>query len=425
MTLRCLALSRGPWPPPSPASRATQCHFCSQAGVRAAMAAGLLPPCGGGLRRGVALNLESSGALFLPNVRSARPPILSFPHKSLRPGARKRGPGGGRDANRRPSDSRQRFVNSEASRARRARLFHASGRRRRPAIAGRMWAWRGPTFAPGANMVRLNVIYTRTGDKGESGLGDGTPQVQDRRALRRDGRRRRDQLRLGLARLHTAGGDDPGLAEIEATLARVQNDLFDLGADLCLPQAEGEAPGAALRVAASQVEALERAIDTMNEKLAPLRSFILPGGTPAAAALHSARRLPARRAQRRRARRNRRRSGRAPRPSPISTACRTICSSRPAPPTISARGRRAVGAGREPVEKRMSDAGLSTAVGVISGTSMDGIDVALIDERRRGAGRDRALRRLSLSGGRGATAARGRGRPGARPPPRSRSSNAR
>ncbi|HXZ15051.1 MAG TPA: cob(I)yrinic acid a,c-diamide adenosyltransferase, partial [Roseiarcus sp.] len=91
------------------------------------------------------------------------------------------------------------------------------------------------------------------------------------------------------ARLSTRGSQDATLAAIAATLARVQNDLFDLGADLCLPPVAGEAPGAALRVAPSQVEALERAIDALNESLAPLRSFILPGGSPASAALHNAR----------------------------------------------------------------------------------------------------------------------------------------
>jgi cob(I)alamin adenosyltransferase len=76
---------------------------------------------------------------------------------------------------------------------------------------------------------------------------------------------------------------------IEPTLARIQNDLFDLGADLCLPKAADEAPGAALRIAPSQVEALERAIDALNAQLRPLRSFVLPGGTSASAALHHAR----------------------------------------------------------------------------------------------------------------------------------------
>ena len=138
-------------------------------------------------------------------------------------------------------------------------------------------------------MIRLNVIYTRTGDKGESGLGDGTRRSKADPRFAAMGDVDETNCAVGLARLMTQGSQDPALAAIEATLARVQNDLFDLGADLCLPQAEGEAPGAALRVAASQVEAIERAIDALNEKLAPLRSFVLPGGSSASAALHHAR----------------------------------------------------------------------------------------------------------------------------------------
>ena len=138
-------------------------------------------------------------------------------------------------------------------------------------------------------MVRLNVIYTRTGDAGESGLGDGTRRSKTDARFAAMGDVDETNCAVGLARLHTLGASDPALSEIDATLQRVQNDLFDLGADLCLPPAASEAPGAALRVATSQVEALERAIDAVNENLEPLRSFILPGGTPASAALHHAR----------------------------------------------------------------------------------------------------------------------------------------
>ena len=138
-------------------------------------------------------------------------------------------------------------------------------------------------------MVKLNVIYTRTGDAGESGLGDGSrrPKADPRFAAMGDV----DETNciVGLARLKCQGTSDPALIQIEATLARVQNDLFDLGADLCLPRPADEAPGAALRVSPSQVEAIERAIDELNANLAPLTSFVLPGGTPAAAALHHAR----------------------------------------------------------------------------------------------------------------------------------------
>jgi cob(I)alamin adenosyltransferase len=138
-------------------------------------------------------------------------------------------------------------------------------------------------------MVRLNVIYTRTGDKGESGLGDGTRRPKTDARFVAMGDVDETNCAVGLARIHTRGSEDDTLAAIEVDLARVQNDLFDLGADLCMPVAAGEAPGAALRVATSQVEALERAIDALNDNLEPLRSFVLPGGTAAAAALHHAR----------------------------------------------------------------------------------------------------------------------------------------
>lgn len=138
-------------------------------------------------------------------------------------------------------------------------------------------------------MVRLNVIYTRKGDSGETGLGDGGRRSKADARLIAIGEVDEANCAIGLARLHTAKSDDPALAAIEPTLARAQNDLFDLGADLCLPKPKDENAGAALRVAPSQVEALERAIDALNEKLRPLRSFILPGGSPAAAALHQAR----------------------------------------------------------------------------------------------------------------------------------------
>lgn len=138
-------------------------------------------------------------------------------------------------------------------------------------------------------MVRLNVIYTRTGDGGESGLGDGTRRSKTDPRFVAMGDVDETNSAIGLARLTTGNASDPTLALIEATLKRAQNDLFDLGADLCVPAAAGEAPGTALRVAPSQVEALERAIDELNENLQPLRSFVLPGGSPASAALHLAR----------------------------------------------------------------------------------------------------------------------------------------
>ncbi len=138
-------------------------------------------------------------------------------------------------------------------------------------------------------MVRLNVIYTRTGDKGETGLGDGSRRPKTDPRIVAVGDVDEANCAIGLARLATRASNDAALAAIEPMLARIQNDLFDLGADLCLPPPADEAPGAALRVAPSQVEALERAIDVLNQDLAPLRSFVLPGGSAASAALHQAR----------------------------------------------------------------------------------------------------------------------------------------
>ncbi len=138
-------------------------------------------------------------------------------------------------------------------------------------------------------MVRLNKIYTRTGDAGETGLGDGSRRPKDDARIAAMGDVDEANCAIGFARLATFGSDDPALLAIERTLARVQNDLFDLGADLCLPRPVDERNGAALRIAPSQVEAVERAIDALNGRLEPLRSFVLPGGTAASAALHHAR----------------------------------------------------------------------------------------------------------------------------------------
>ncbi len=147
-------------------------------------------------------------------------------------------------------------------------------------------------------MVRLNRIYTRTGDDGTTGLGDGERRRKFDARVTAYGEVDETNCAIGFARLATGGRDDPRLAAIDATLARVQNDLFDLGADLCAPPGKGEAETRSrLRVAPSQVERLERDIDALNAELAPLRSFVLPGGTPAAAALHQARAI-CRRAER-------------------------------------------------------------------------------------------------------------------------------
>jgi len=131
-------------------------------------------------------------------------------------------------------------------------------------------------------MVRLTRIYTRTGDKGKTSLGDGTRV--DKHALRVEAYGAVDEANavLGLARLHAD-------SEFQDVLSRIQNDLFDLGADLCTPAAEGEEANTRLRIIQSQVDGLEQRIDAANASLAPLNSFILPAGTPLAAHLHHAR----------------------------------------------------------------------------------------------------------------------------------------
>ena len=134
-------------------------------------------------------------------------------------------------------------------------------------------------------MVVLNRIYTRTGDDGTTGLGDG--QRRPKFDLRVDAYGTVDETNavLGLARLHTQGRHAP----VDAMLLAIQNDLFDLGADLCTP-GTGKAPDyEPLRIVQSQVDRLEREIDELNAALQPLRSFVLPGGDAAAAFLHQAR----------------------------------------------------------------------------------------------------------------------------------------
>jgi cob(I)alamin adenosyltransferase len=138
-------------------------------------------------------------------------------------------------------------------------------------------------------MVTLNRIYTKTGDKGETALGDGTRIPKHSLRIAAYGTVDEANAAIGLARLHTTGA-------LDEKLARIQNDLFDLGADLCVPETAKRTEGR-LRVSDTQVERLEREIDSMNESLAPLTSFVLPGGTPAAAYLHLAR-VVVRRAER-------------------------------------------------------------------------------------------------------------------------------
>jgi cob(I)alamin adenosyltransferase len=133
-------------------------------------------------------------------------------------------------------------------------------------------------------MVVLNRIYTRTGDGGETALGDGSRVPKTAPRVASYGTVDELNAALGLARLHADGA-------VDADLARVQNDLFDLGADLATPGFEQDdtAPRPRLRIVAAQVTRLEAEIDAMNAGLAPLRSFVLPGGTPLAAHLHLAR----------------------------------------------------------------------------------------------------------------------------------------
>ena len=139
-------------------------------------------------------------------------------------------------------------------------------------------------------MVVLNRIYTRTGDDGTTALGNGERRPKYDLRVAAYGTVDETNAAIGVVRLHLAEAPD-----IDAMLGLIQNDLFDLGADLAVPQRDGKAER--LRVVASQVDRLERDIDALNERLAPLTSFVLPGGTPAAAHLHVARTI-CRRAER-------------------------------------------------------------------------------------------------------------------------------
>ena len=141
------------------------------------------------------------------------------------------------------------------------------------------------------DMVRLTKIYTRGGDKGETSLGDGKRVGKDDLRVEAYGTVDETNAVIGLARLHCAA-----LPEVDARLGLIQNDLFDLGADLCVP-GESRKDDGALRIVQSQIDRLEAEIDVMNDRLAPLNSFILPGGSAAAAHLHHARTV-ARRAER-------------------------------------------------------------------------------------------------------------------------------
>jgi cob(I)alamin adenosyltransferase len=150
-------------------------------------------------------------------------------------------------------------------------------------------------------MVKLNKIYTRTGDDGTTGLGTGERRPKNDARVAAYGEVDEANSAIGLARLATSASPDPRVARIDTMLKHIQNDLFDLGADLCVPSAPSiesqKAARPALRISTSQVDRLEAAIDELNAELSPLRSFVLPGGAPAAAALHLARAV-SRRAER-------------------------------------------------------------------------------------------------------------------------------
>lgn len=142
-------------------------------------------------------------------------------------------------------------------------------------------------------MVKLNKIYTRTGDDGTTGLVTGERRSKADPRLEAIGTVDEANAAIGLARLHTANAH-PAL---DAMLASIQNDLFDLGADLATPDDGKPLAYEPLRIVAAQTARIEADIDTLNAELQPLRSFVLPGGSPAAAALHLARTM-ARRAER-------------------------------------------------------------------------------------------------------------------------------
>lgn len=140
-------------------------------------------------------------------------------------------------------------------------------------------------------MVKLDKIYTRGGDKGMTSLGNGERVPKHDLRVEAYGAVDEANATIGLARLHTAGTD------LDAMLSRIQNDLFDLGADLSTPEDDDDRRRPALRISQIQVDRLEAEIDAMNARLSPLTSFVLPGGSPAAACLHLARTI-VRRAER-------------------------------------------------------------------------------------------------------------------------------
>src|SRR6056300_1425597 len=133
-------------------------------------------------------------------------------------------------------------------------------------------------------MVKLNKIYTRTGDAGETSLVNGLRVSKHARRPSAFGEVDEANSVIGLARLHCNASDNTATQEADAMLGRIQNDLFDLGADIATPETDKPA----LRITETQVQRLEDEIDMMNADLQPLNSFILPGGSPASAWLHLA-----------------------------------------------------------------------------------------------------------------------------------------
>jgi len=132
-------------------------------------------------------------------------------------------------------------------------------------------------------MVVLNRIYTRTGDAGQTALGSGERVSKAHWRIQAYGTVDETNATLGVVRLHT---QSPEMQKLDQMLARIQNELFDLGADLCVPDTGKDLGYEPLRILPKQYERIEREIDELNAELSPLRSFVLPGGHPAAAHLH-------------------------------------------------------------------------------------------------------------------------------------------
>jgi cob(I)alamin adenosyltransferase len=134
-------------------------------------------------------------------------------------------------------------------------------------------------------VVKLNKIYTKTGDAGTTGLGTGERVSKDAARIAAYGTVDETNAAIGMARIHLGGGHQG----LDSKLERIQNDLFDLGADLCVPDRGEPLPYEPLRMSQAQVDRIEAEIDELNGELKPLTSFVLPGGSAAAAALHVAR----------------------------------------------------------------------------------------------------------------------------------------